>query len=139
MGDLGGVVKAAFARADRRARVAGDGHGGKGKHRDAGEQPRGARSGRTRRPRRAHGQVKAVNLSTVDRLSRAGGRGQRPLCPFYSTGEFRQFFMSVPKEPGEAGTIEGAHQLDIFWRIYLPLSKPAMIAYGVITALSDWD
>jgi multiple sugar transport system permease protein len=29
--------------------------------------------------------------------------------------------------------------LDIFWRIYLPLSKPALTAYGVITALSAWN
>src|SRR5206468_2543439 len=33
----------------------------------------------------------------------------------------------------------GAHQWDIFWRIYLPLSKPALTAYGVITALSAWN
>ncbi|TMK25257.1 MAG: carbohydrate ABC transporter permease [Actinobacteria bacterium] len=40
---------------------------------------------------------------------------------------------------GEAATIDGAHQWDIFWRIYLPLSKPALTAYGVITALSAWN
>ena len=57
----------------------------------------------------------------------------------FGTFLFRQFFMSVPEELGEAATIDGAHQWDIFWRIYLPLSRPAMTAYGVITALSAWN
>src|SRR5438046_518339 len=57
----------------------------------------------------------------------------------FGTFLFRQFFASVPEELGEAATIDGAHQWDIFWRIYLPLSKPALTAYGVITALSAWN
>ena len=47
--------------------------------------------------------------------------------------------MTVPEELGEAATIDGANPLDIFWRIYLPLSKPALTAYGVITALAAWN
>ena len=57
----------------------------------------------------------------------------------FGTFLFRQFFAGVPEELGEAATIDGAHQWDIFWRIYLPLSRPALMAYGVITALSAWN
>jgi multiple sugar transport system permease protein len=57
----------------------------------------------------------------------------------FGTFLFRQFFLTIPEELGEAATIDGANPLDIFWRIYLPLSKPAMTAYGVITALAAWN
>jgi multiple sugar transport system permease protein len=57
----------------------------------------------------------------------------------FGTFLFRQFFMTIPAELGDAATVDGASPLDIYWRIYLPLSKPAMTAYGVITALSAWN
>ncbi len=57
----------------------------------------------------------------------------------FGTFLFRQFFMTMPEELGEAATIDGANPLGVFWRIYLPLSKPALSAYGVITALSAWN
>jgi multiple sugar transport system permease protein len=57
----------------------------------------------------------------------------------FGTFLFRQFFMSIPEEIGDAATVDGANPLDIYWRIYLPLSKPAMTAYGVITALAAWN
>jgi multiple sugar transport system permease protein len=57
----------------------------------------------------------------------------------FGTFLFRQFFMTIPDEIGDAATVDGANPWDIYWRIYLPLSKPAMTAYGVITALSAWN
>ncbi len=57
----------------------------------------------------------------------------------FGTFLFRQFFMSIPEEIGDAATVDGANPLDIYWRIYLPLSKPALTAYGVITALNAWN
>jgi multiple sugar transport system permease protein len=57
----------------------------------------------------------------------------------FGTFLFRQFFLTLPEELGDAATVDGANQLDIFWRIYLPLSKPALVAYGVITALGAWN
>jgi len=57
----------------------------------------------------------------------------------FGTFLFRQFFMSIPEEIGDAATVDGANPLDIYWRIYLPLSKPALTAYGVITALGAWN
>jgi len=57
----------------------------------------------------------------------------------FGTFLFRQFFMGIPEEIGDAATVDGANPLDIYWRIYLPLSKPALTAYGVITALAAWN
>lgn len=57
----------------------------------------------------------------------------------FGTFLFRQFFMTIPAELGDAAVVDGANPLDIYWRIYLPLSKPAMTAYGVITTLAAWN
>jgi len=57
----------------------------------------------------------------------------------FGTFLFRQFFMTVPEEIGDAATVDGANPFDVYWRIYLPLSTPALTAYGVITALSAWN
>ncbi len=57
----------------------------------------------------------------------------------FGTFLFRQFFMTIPEEIGDAATVDGANPWDIYWRIYLPLSVPALTAYGVITARSAWN
>lgn len=57
----------------------------------------------------------------------------------FGTFLFRQFFLGIPEEIGDAATVDGANPLDVYWRIYLPLSAPALTAYGVITALSAWN
>jgi multiple sugar transport system permease protein len=57
----------------------------------------------------------------------------------FGTFLFRQFFLGIPEELGDAATVDGANPFDIYWRIYLPLSGPALTAYGVITALAAWN
>ena len=57
----------------------------------------------------------------------------------FGTFLFRQFFKQIPDELADAALIDGANHLTIYWRIYLPLSRPAMTAYGVITALTAWN
>jgi multiple sugar transport system permease protein len=57
----------------------------------------------------------------------------------FGTFVFRQFFKQIPEELADAARIDGANHWTIFWRIFLPLSKPAMTAYGVITALAAWN
>ncbi|MBV9170647.1 MAG: carbohydrate ABC transporter permease [Chloroflexi bacterium] len=87
-----------------------------------------------------------VSIPTFVIIARLGWQDtfQGLVVPILASGAFgtflfRQFFMGVPEELGDAGTVDGANALDIFWRIYLPLSKPALTAYGVITALSAWN
>ena len=57
----------------------------------------------------------------------------------FGTFLFRQFFMTIPEELGDAATVDGANQLQIYLRLYLPLSAPALTAYGVITTLGAWN
>jgi multiple sugar transport system permease protein len=51
----------------------------------------------------------------------------------------RQFFMTIPKEYNEAAIMDGASHWQIFWRIILPLSKPALAAVAVFAFVFFWN
>ncbi|GKX33353.1 MAG: ABC transporter permease [Rhizobiaceae bacterium MnEN-MB40S] len=51
----------------------------------------------------------------------------------------RSFFQGVPDELVEAAKIDGASYYQILTRIFLPISKPAILALVVISALSTWN
>lgn len=51
----------------------------------------------------------------------------------------RQFFRSIPKELDESAKIDGAGSFRIFFRIILPLSKPALSALGVVLFIASWN
>ena len=50
----------------------------------------------------------------------------------------RQFFTTMPEELADAGRVDGASEFIIFWRIMLPLVKPALIVMAVFTFLWTW-
>ena len=51
----------------------------------------------------------------------------------------RQFFSSLPRELEEAALIEGANSWQIFTKVILPLSKPALATLALISFLSNWN
>lgn len=51
----------------------------------------------------------------------------------------RQFFSTLPTELEEAARIDGANQFQIFFRIILPLARPALATLAIITFLSSWN
>ncbi|HEY3266524.1 MAG TPA: carbohydrate ABC transporter permease [Armatimonadota bacterium] len=51
----------------------------------------------------------------------------------------RQFFQTLPREMEDAGRIDGATESTIFWRIIMPLSKPALAALGTFAFTSRWN
>jgi sn-glycerol 3-phosphate transport system permease protein len=51
----------------------------------------------------------------------------------------RQTFMSVPRELEEAARIEGAGPLAVLWRVYLPLARPVLVAYGLVSVSYHWN
>ncbi|KRV50869.1 sugar ABC transporter permease [Wenjunlia vitaminophila] len=51
----------------------------------------------------------------------------------------RQFMQSVPDELLEAARIDGASEWFIFWRIVMPLVKPALATLTIFTFLSSWN
>jgi multiple sugar transport system permease protein len=51
----------------------------------------------------------------------------------------RQYFLAIPKELEEAGKMDGLSRLGIWWRIALPMSRPALAAVAIITFLHSWN
>lgn len=51
----------------------------------------------------------------------------------------RQFFRTIPKELSEAAVIDGCSEWTIFWRIVLPLSKPALVVVALFQFLATWN
>lgn len=58
-----------------------------------------------------------------------------PLNTFILTG----FLKQVPRELEEAAMIDGASSWAIYWRIMLPLSKPALATVAIFSSLGAWD
>jgi multiple sugar transport system permease protein len=51
----------------------------------------------------------------------------------------RQFFLSLPPDLEEAALLDGANHFQIFTRVVLPLSKPALATLAVLTFLANWN
>lgn len=51
----------------------------------------------------------------------------------------RQFFMTIPNELSDAARIDGCSELDIYAKIVLPLSKPALATVGLFTFIASWN
>jgi multiple sugar transport system permease protein len=51
----------------------------------------------------------------------------------------RQFFASLPTELEEAARLDGCNPWQLFWRVMLPLVKPALSALAIITVLWSWN
>jgi multiple sugar transport system permease protein len=51
----------------------------------------------------------------------------------------RQFFMTIPIELDDAARIDGCGFFGIFWRLILPLSKPALATVAIFSFYSNWN
>ncbi len=61
------------------------------------------------------------------------------LCSAMNTFLLRQFFLTVPKDYEEAAFIDGANRLQIYWRVILPLARPALLTVGLLTFMGSWN
>jgi multiple sugar transport system permease protein len=51
---------------------------------------------------------------------------------------FRQFFRAIPAELEQAARLDGASEWQIYWRIFLPLSKPVLVTVGLLSFVAHW-
>ena len=51
----------------------------------------------------------------------------------------RQYIQTLPSELEDAARIDGSSEPGIFWRIILPLSKPALGALAIFTFVRSWN
>lgn len=69
----------------------------------------------------------------------------KPLwIPSFLAGAFnvfllRQFFLTLPKDISEAARIDGANEWQIFWRVILPLARPALIVVALFQFMATWN
>ena len=52
---------------------------------------------------------------------------------------FRQFFLTIPRQLDEAAMLDGCSHWGIFWRIILPLSKPAIAVVALFQFVASWN
>lgn len=57
----------------------------------------------------------------------------------FGTFLLRQYFLTIPRDLVDAARIDGASLFDIFWRIYMPLSKPAVAALAIFVFKDSWN
>ncbi len=51
----------------------------------------------------------------------------------------RGFFTSIPSELQDSAYIDGCSAFDFFWRILLPLARPALAAVAALTMIVSWN
>lgn len=52
---------------------------------------------------------------------------------------FRQYFLGIPKELLEAGRVDGVTEFGIFFKIVLPIAKPALAAMAILNGMVIWN
>jgi multiple sugar transport system permease protein len=58
--------------------------------------------------------------------------------PFYIF-LLRQFMLSIPSELSDAARVDGANEFQIFYRVVLPLTKPAVTVVAIFAAITAWN
>lgn len=51
----------------------------------------------------------------------------------------KQFFMQIPNELSESAIIDGAGDLTIWWKIIMPIAKPALATFAIIVFAHHWN
>jgi multiple sugar transport system permease protein len=58
--------------------------------------------------------------------------------PFYIF-LMRQFMLGIPRELSDAARVDGASEIQAFWRVILPLTKPAIVVVAIFAAVGAWN
>ena len=51
----------------------------------------------------------------------------------------RQFFLGLPLELEEAARLDGANRFQVFWKVVLPLSRPALVTLAMLAFLTNYN
>ena len=58
--------------------------------------------------------------------------------PFYIF-LMRQFMLGIPRELSDAARVDGASEIQTFWKVILPLTKPALVVVAIFAAVGAWN
>ena len=83
-----------------------------------------------------------LKLNMVDSVSNFAGFAGL-ILPFavnaFGIFLMRQAFLGIPKELEEAAVIDGCNTFDIWWRVMMPLVKPALATLAIFTFVGAWS
>ncbi|WP_142847538.1 carbohydrate ABC transporter permease [Telmatospirillum sp. J64-1] len=82
------------------------------------------------------------NYGTMARLGLVDsilGIGLPYMASAFAIFLLRQTFKTIPRELEEAARIEGCGRLGVLWRVYVPLSKPTYVAFGLVSVSHHWN
>jgi sn-glycerol 3-phosphate transport system permease protein len=51
----------------------------------------------------------------------------------------RQTFRTIPREYEEAALVDGASRIAIIWHVLLPLARPGLAAFAIVSVTSHWN
>ena len=57
----------------------------------------------------------------------------------FGTFLLRQYFLTIPRDLVDAARMDGATLGDIFWRVYMPLARPAVAALAIFSFKDTWN
>jgi multiple sugar transport system permease protein len=57
----------------------------------------------------------------------------------FSTFLMRQAMITIPQEYDEAARMDGATDLQIYWRVLLPMCRPTVVVLAIFTFLQLWN
>jgi len=57
----------------------------------------------------------------------------------FGTFLLRQYFLTIPRDLVEASRMDGASLFQIFWKIYMPIARPALAALAIFTFQGAWN
>jgi len=78
-------------------------------------------------------------IQNMGLLNTALGIAMPGLFSAFGTFLLRQHFISMPASLEEAARLDGANQWQIFWRVMLPLSGPALASVAILTTIASWN
>ncbi len=80
-----------------------------------------------------------VTIANLGLLNTYAGVILPGLAGVFGVFFLRQFFSSLPRELEEAAMLDGASRFQIYYRIILPLSRPALVTLGIISFVATWN
>jgi sn-glycerol 3-phosphate transport system permease protein len=82
------------------------------------------------------------NFLTLRRLDLLNTRVAMML-PFFASGYgtflLRQAFKQVPRDLEDAAVMDGCGGLRFLWHVLVPLARPTLVAFGLISLVSHWN
>ena len=67
------------------------------------------------------------------------GIGFPGLIPAFGVFLMRQFFETLPRDVFDAARVDGMNEFGLFWRIGMPLVRPALAALGIFAFIGNWN